>query len=59
VLRGRDYAVPSDLTELVYDVFRHRIVLSYEALSDDVAADAVLAQVLAAVGVPDMPARAG
>ena len=59
MLRGRDYAVPSDLTELVYDVFRHRIVLSYEALSDDVTADAVLAQVLAAVGVPDMPARAG
>jgi MoxR-like ATPase len=59
LLRGRDYAVPTDLTELVLDVFRHRIVLSYEALSDELSADEVVGQVMAAVPAPDMPARAG
>ena len=37
------------------DVFRHRLVLSYEALTDDVTADSVLTQVMAAVPVPDVP----
>jgi MoxR-like ATPase len=54
-VRGRDYAIPSDLTELALDVFRHRLVLSYEALTDDVTADAVLSQVLGALPVPDVP----
>ena len=54
-VRGRDYAVPRDLTDLVLDVFRHRLVLSYEALTDDVTADSVLTQVMAAVPVPDVP----
>jgi len=54
-VRGRDYAVPRDLTDLVLDVFRHRLVLSYEALTDDVTADSVLTEVMAAVPVPDVP----
>jgi len=59
-VRGRDYVLPGDVTELVPDVFRHRLVLSYEALSDDVTADHVLARVTAAVPVPDTPLqRAG
>jgi MoxR-like ATPase len=58
-IRGRDYALPHDLIELALDVLRHRLVLSYEALSDDVTADAVLASVLAALPVPDAPARPG
>ncbi len=53
-IRGRDYVLPMDLTELVLDVFRHRLVLSYEALTDEVSADDVLNQVLAALGVPDV-----
>jgi MoxR-like ATPase len=52
-VRGRDYVLPHDLTELALDVLRHRLVLSYEALSDDVTPDAVLMRVLAAVPVPD------
>ena len=44
---------PQDLTDLALDVLRHRLVLSYEALSDDVTADAVLTRVLAALPVPD------
>ncbi|MEU7874707.1 MoxR family ATPase [Dactylosporangium sp. NPDC049140] len=57
-IRGRDYVVPEDLHELAPDVLRHRLVLSYEALSDDVTADMVVARVLAAVNVPaPTPAR--
>jgi MoxR-like ATPase len=53
-IRGRDYVLPMDLTEPVLDVFRHRLVLSYEALTDEVSADDVLNQVLAALDVPDV-----
>jgi MoxR-like ATPase len=56
-IRGRDYVVPEDVTELALDVFRHRLVLSYEALSDDISADDVLTRVLAALPVPDAPLR--
>jgi MoxR-like ATPase len=53
-LRGRDYVLPHDLAELVLDVLRHRIVLSYEALADDVDADTIITRVLRAVPVPDV-----
>jgi len=56
-IRGRDYVVPSDVTELALDVLRHRLVLSYEALSDDITADVVLTRVLATLPVPDTPLR--
>ncbi|WP_117212624.1 AAA family ATPase [Allorhizocola rhizosphaerae] len=52
-IRGRDYALPQDLTDLALDVLRHRLVLSYEALSDNVSADAILGRILAALPVPD------
>jgi MoxR-like ATPase len=53
LLRGRRYVVANDLRDLTKDVFRHRIVLSYEALADDVTADAVLDRVLEAVVTPE------
>jgi len=53
-IRGRDYALPVDLTDLVLDVFRHRLVLSYEALADEVTADEVLGHVVQALPVPDV-----
>ncbi len=52
--RGRDYALPADVGELALDVLRHRIVLSYEALADNVSADALITQVLDAVAVPEV-----
>jgi MoxR-like ATPase len=59
-IRGRDYVVPEDLHELAADVLRHRLVLSYEALSDDVTPDMIVARVLAAVPVPaPAPQRSG
>ncbi|OHV29148.1 ATPase [Pseudofrankia sp. EUN1h] len=56
-LRGRDYVVPHDLRELAPDVLRHRVVLSYEALADDVDPDTVIAGVLTAVPMPEVPLR--
>ena len=55
VLHGRDYAVPEDVRALALDVLRHRIVLSYEALGDNISSDEVLERVLAAVPMPEIP----
>ena len=49
LLRGRTHAMLSDVRDLAPDVLRHRLVLSYEALSDGVTADQVLDRVIAAV----------
>ena len=54
-VRGRDYALPQDVRDLALDVMRHRLVLSYEALADDVSADQILGQILSVVPVPDVP----
>ena len=54
-LRGRSYALPEDVTDLVPDVLRHRLVLTYEALSDGLTADAIVLQVLKAVPMPEKP----
>ncbi|HVP18891.1 MAG TPA: AAA family ATPase [Spirochaetia bacterium] len=51
-IRGRSYAVPQDVNDLVLDVMRHRLVTSYEALSDGVTADAILQRVLECVPSP-------
>jgi MoxR-like ATPase len=54
VIRGRDYVVPADLESLARDAFRHRLVLSYRALAEEVAPDTILDQVLARVPVPQI-----
>ena len=54
-VRGRDYALPQDVLDMARDVIRHRLVLSFEALSDDVTSDAILSTVLARVPVPVVP----
>jgi MoxR-like ATPase len=56
-LRGRDYALPQEVSELALDVLRHRLVLSYEALADDIEPDTVIAGVLRAVAMPDVVLR--
>jgi MoxR-like ATPase len=53
LLRGRGHVSPEDVTDLAVDVFRHRIVLSYDALSDGITADNLLEDVLAAVAAPE------
>ena len=56
-LRGRDYVLPHDVSELALDVLRHRVVLSYEALADDVDADTIVTRVLGAVPAPEVALR--
>ena len=52
LLRGRGHVSTADIRDLAADVLRHRMVLSYEALSEDVTADDMIEQVLAAVPEP-------
>ncbi len=54
-LRGRSYALPEDMTGLVGDVLRHRLVLSYEALADGLNADQIVQKVMKRIPVPDKP----
>ncbi len=54
-VRGRNYALPQDLLDIAPDVLRHRISLSYEALSDGVNTDAVIQKIIAKVPVPAVP----
>ncbi|MBW6436081.1 AAA family ATPase [Actinoplanes hulinensis] len=56
-IRGREYVVPEDLSDLALDVLRHRLVLSYEALSDEVTADLVIAKILANMTFPEPAGR--
>jgi MoxR-like ATPase len=55
MLRGRSYALPEDMTDLVPDVLRHRLVLSYEALSEGLTADAVIGKIMAKIPQPAKP----
>jgi MoxR-like ATPase len=49
LLRGRGHAAVDDVRDLARDILRHRLVLSYEALSDGVSPDDLLDRVLEAV----------
>jgi MoxR-like ATPase len=54
LLRGRDYVLPADVHDLAVDVLAHRLVLTYEALADEVPASRVVEQVLEAVAPPQI-----
>ena len=54
LLRGRDYATAEDVRALAKDALRHRLVLSYQALAENVSADEILDRVLAAVPAPEV-----
>ena len=55
LLRGRTYVLVQDVVDMVPDVLRHRLVLSYEALSDGVTPDAIVGRVLERVSRPAQP----
>ena len=55
MMRGRRYALPEDVADLVPDVMRHRLVLSYEALAEGRDADSVVAAIMAKVPMPEKP----
>jgi MoxR-like ATPase len=54
LVRGRDYVLAEDLHALVKDALRHRLVLTYQALAEEVSPDAILDQVLSTVPVPSI-----
>jgi MoxR-like ATPase len=56
-VRGRSFALPQDVVDMVRDVMRHRLVLSFEALSDNLSPDDVLSAILERVPVPNVPMR--
>ena len=54
-LRGRSYVLPEDVTDLAVDCFRHRLVLSYEALSEGINSDQVMQKVMSHIPAPEKP----
>ena len=54
-VRGRGYVLPQDVLDMALDVIRHRLVLSYEALSDEVTSDEILSKILDRIPVPVVP----
>jgi MoxR-like ATPase len=57
LMRGRDYALPQDLQDIAPDILRHRLVLSYDALADDVPSDHIVSRILQAVPMPTVAPR--
>jgi MoxR-like ATPase len=54
-VRGRGYVLPQDVLDMALDVMRHRMVLSYEALSDNVTGDDLLQKILDRIPIPVVP----
>jgi len=54
-VRGRNYVLPQDVLDMALDVMRHRVVLSYEALSDNIASDEILNKILDRIPLPVVP----
>jgi MoxR-like ATPase len=54
LLRGRDYVLAQDLEALARDALRHRLVLSYQALAEEIGPDRILDDVLGAVPLPEI-----
>jgi MoxR-like ATPase len=54
LVRGRDYVLAEDLHALAKDALRHRLVLTYQALAEEVSPDRILDAVIAAVPVPQI-----
>ncbi len=57
LVRGRDYVLPQDVLDVAPDVLRHRLVLSYDAVADQVPVDHIISRVLATVPLPQVTAR--
>jgi MoxR-like ATPase len=57
LMRGRRYVLPADLIDLVPDVMRHRLVLSYEALADNITPDEIVQRVLKKIAPPETPLK--
>jgi len=56
LVRGRDYVIPQDVVEVIPDVLRHRLVLTYDALADEVSAETVINRIMQTVALPQVNA---
>src|ERR1700692_4683080 len=56
LVRGRDYVIPQDIVEVIPDVLRHRLVLTYDALADEISAETVITRILQTVAMPQVNA---
>src|ERR1700747_1818676 len=56
LVRGRDYVIPQDVVEIIPDVLRHRLVLTYDALADEISAETVINRILQTVALPQVNA---
>jgi MoxR-like ATPase len=56
LIRGRDYVIPQDVVEVIPDVLRHRLVLTYDALADEISSETVINRILQTVGLPQVNA---
>jgi MoxR-like ATPase len=56
LVRGRDYVIPQDIVEVIPDVLRHRLVLTYDALADEISSEIVINRVLQTIGMPQVNA---
>ena len=56
LVRGRDYVIPQDVIEVIPDVLRHRLVLTYDALADDISPETVINRILQTVALPQVNA---
>lgn len=51
-LQERDYVTPEDIRAVIFDILRHRVILSFEAQAEGVTTDDVIAQILKLVPLP-------
>jgi MoxR-like ATPase len=54
LVRGRGYVLPQDVVDVIPDVLRHRLILSYDALADGVPVEHVIARVMQTVPPPQI-----
>jgi MoxR-like ATPase len=54
-LRGRDYVLPEDVTDMAPDVLRHRLVLTYEAYAEGLTPDQIVHRVMQHIRAPEKP----
>lgn len=57
LVRARDYVLPQDILDVSPDVLRHRLVLSYDAVADQVPVDHIIGRVLGTIPMPQVTAR--
>jgi MoxR-like ATPase len=55
LVRGRTYVLPQDVNDLTLDIIRHRLVLTYEALADNVSSEDIITRVSNAIPMPSVP----